>query len=121
MRICVPTMGQNGLQEQVHNHFGSAQFFTVYDTELKAVEIIANTNQHHSHGACEPLRALSGHNIDAVLTCGMGSRAVGKFNDAGIKVYLFTGNTVEEAVKDFQVGKVPELTSEMACQGHDCH
>lgn len=121
MRICVPTMGQNGLQEKVHNHFGSAEFFTIYDTELNKVELISNANQHHSHGACEPLRALAGHDIDVVLTCGMGSRAVGKFNDAGIKVYLFQGNTVEDAVQRLQAGQLPELTSEMACQGHDCH
>lgn len=121
MRICMPTMGQAGLQEQVHNHFGSAKFFTIYDTEKKAVEVIVNDNEHHSHGACQPLQAIDGHNVNVVLTNGMGARAVSKLNAGGIKVYLLDGNTVEEAVKNFEAGRLSELSMEGACQGHDCH
>ncbi len=121
MRICLPTMGDGGLTEKVHNHFGSAGFFTIYDTESKEVQIIDNNNQHHTHGACQPLKALDGYDVDIVLTSGMGQRAVSLMNEGGIRVYLLEGETVEEAVKKLEAGQLRELTLENACGGHGCH
>jgi predicted Fe-Mo cluster-binding NifX family protein len=121
MKICLPTTGKNGLTEPVYNHFGSAQFFTIYDTVSKAIEIVENDNQHHSHGACQPLGVISNHNVDAVLTSGMGRRAVQLLNDDGVKVYLLDGNTVGEAIQKFEAHELVELTFENACGGHGCH
>ncbi|OGI08780.1 MAG: hypothetical protein A2Y40_00670 [Candidatus Margulisbacteria bacterium GWF2_35_9] len=121
MKICLPTEGKNGLSEVVHNHFGSAKYFTIYDTSLKLIEIIKNDNEHHEHGSCNPVGSISKYNIDAIMTNGMGRRAVQKLNDDGIKVYLLDGNTVNEAIKNFETNKLTELTSENACGGHGCH
>lgn len=121
MKICMPTNGNGGMTEQVHNHFGSAKFFTIYDSESKELNVIENANEHHTHGACQPLRAINGHGIDVVLTTGIGARAISKINAGGIKVYKLEGNTVEEAVQKFQAGELKEMTSDQACQGHDCH
>jgi len=46
---------------------------------------------------------------EAVLTGGMGARAVDILNQGGIKVYLINGNTIAEAVKNFKNGKLAEL------------
>ena len=121
MRLCFPTMGNNGLKEKVFDHFGSAAYFTVYDTEKKAVEILENNNQHHEHGACQPLNIVNEGNIDVIMTNGMGRRAVQLLNEGGIKVFLLEGNTVEEAVTKFQDNKLTELTIDNACGGHGCH
>jgi len=121
MKICLPTVGKGGMSEMVHNHFGSAAYFTIYDTESKSVEIVANENQHHSHGTCQPLSAISNHKVDAIMTNGMGGRAVQMLNQGGIKVYLLDGNTVEEAVKKFETNELVELTVDNACGGHGCH
>ena len=43
MRICIPTANKEGLNAKVHGHFGSAQHFTIYDTEKDALNIIDNT------------------------------------------------------------------------------
>lgn len=29
MKICLPTMGKEGLKEKVFSHFGSARYFTI--------------------------------------------------------------------------------------------
>lgn len=121
MKICLPTTGKNGLSETVHNHFGSASHFTIYDTESKSVQVIENDNPHHAHGACQPLEKISGMDVNAILTSGMGRRAVQLLNQGGIKVYLLAGDTVREAVDKFVAHELPELTFENACSGHGCH
>ena len=82
MRVCVPTENKEGLNAKVHGHFGSAQYFTVYDTEKDTVNIIDNTNAHHSHGTCHPIGVLGTGSIDVVVCKGMGSRAVQKLNSS---------------------------------------
>jgi len=121
MKICLPTTGNKGLTETVHDHFGSAGYFTIYDTEAKSVQVIQNDNSHHAHGACQPLGMISGLGVDAVLTSGMGRRAVQLLNEGGIKVFLLDGDTVQQAVDKFVAGELSELTCDNACGGHGCH
>jgi predicted Fe-Mo cluster-binding NifX family protein len=91
MKICVPTKTKDGKTAEVYEHFGSAPFFTIYDTESKTVEVIDNSNQHHDHGMCQPLNALANQHIDVVVTGGMGARAVQKLNEGGIKTFRGVG------------------------------
>ncbi len=121
MKICIPTKTQEGKSAQVHEHFGSAPYFTVYDTENNSIEIIDNANQHHSHGMCQPMSALVGKEIHAVVTGGMGARAVQKLNEGRIKVYRAIPGTVENIVKQFLQGGLQELTIENSCTQHGCH
>jgi predicted Fe-Mo cluster-binding NifX family protein len=121
MKICLPTSGKNGLTEMVYYHFGSAPFFTIYDTDTKGIEVIANDNQHHNHGACQPLSVIAKYNVDIIMTNGMGARAVRMLNDSGIKVYRLDGNTVGEAIKKFEDNQLFELRLDNACSEHNCH
>lgn len=121
MIICLPTIGEKGMEEKVFNHFGSANYFTIYDTQSKNIKTVQNNNLHHEHGACQPLAAIEGLDIEAVLTSGMGKRAVMKLNAGGIKVFRLEGETVKDAIGLFEQGKLSELSSEGACQGHGCH
>ena len=121
IRICIPTESKEGLSATASGHFGSSPYFTIYDTEKGSVEIIENTNQHHSHGMCTPLGALSGKNIDAVVCGGMGARAVQKLNEAGIKAYRVTPGTVQEIIDSLKKGGLEEITIQNACMQHNCH
>jgi len=121
MKICIPTTTKDGKSAQVHEHFGSAPYFTVCDTEANTVDIIDNSNQHHAHGMCLPMNALAGKGINAVATGGMGGRAVQKLNECGIKVYRAVPGTVENILKQFLTGGLQELTIENACAQHGCH
>jgi predicted Fe-Mo cluster-binding NifX family protein len=121
MKICMPTTGKNGLNEMVHNHFGSAQYFTIYDTESKTIQTITNGNLHHSHGSCQPIEAISQNNINIVITSGMGIRAIKLLNDNGVKVFLSKGEIVSDVINNFESGLLSELTFEHACSHHGCH
>ena len=85
MKICIPTETGDGKTAQVYGHFGSAPFFTIYDTDAKSIEVVDNANKHHEHGTCNPVAALRGRAVDVVVTGGMGARAVMMLNAQGIK------------------------------------
>ncbi len=121
MRICIPTDSREGLKAKVYGHFGSAKYFTIYDTEKNTVSVVENSNAHHSHGACHPIAVLGGGDIGAVICLGMGYRAVEKLQAAGIRSYLVSGETVEDVIKDYKNNSLREITSENACGHHGCH
>jgi predicted Fe-Mo cluster-binding NifX family protein len=121
MRICIPTETNEGKNAKVYGHFGSAPYFTIVDTEKDSVEIIDNTNQQHAHGMCQPMSALMGKNIDAVVTGGMGARAVQGLNQGGIKAYRAIPGTVADIVIQFTKGGLEEITVHNACAQHGCH
>ena len=121
MKICIPTETNKGKEAVVYGHFGSAPFFTIYDTDNGFVEIITNANQHHAHGMCQPMAALAGKSVNAVVTGGAGAGAIQKLNQGGIKVYRAISGTVADVAASFSEGKLEELSVENACVNHDCH
>jgi len=121
MKLCIPTETNEGKKAQVYGHFGSAPYFTIVDTEKDSVEIINNANQHHAHGMCQPMRALMGKKIDAVVTGGMGARAVQGLNQNGIKAYRAIPGTVADIVSQFTKGRLEEITVQNVCAQHGCH
>jgi len=121
MNICIPTIGNKGLDDMIYEHFGSSSFFTIYNSDTKSIQAAENSNMHHNHGACQPLSVISDYNIDIILTSDIGKRAVQLLNSSGIKVYKLDGNTVKEAIKKFESNELVELTAENACRGHNCH
>lgn len=121
MRICIPTETNDGKNAKVYGHFGSAPFFTIYDTDNDSIEIVDNSNQHHSHGTCHPMGSLTGKKIDAVVCGGMGARAIQKLNEGGIKAYRAAAGSVSEIAGQFAKGGLEEMTVENACAQHGCH
>ena len=47
MRICIPTTTNDGKTAKVNEHFGSAPYFTIYDTENNSVEVITDNDADH--------------------------------------------------------------------------
>ena len=88
MRLCIPTIDDGGLRAVPSDHFGSAPFFTLVDTETERVEVVANTDAHHLHGHCEPLRSLEREKIDLVVCQGLGKRAMTLLSEAGIPFFI---------------------------------
>ena len=118
MKLCIPVNDDNGLLSHAYSHFGSAPAFVLFDTGTDEYEIINNSNQHHSHGACHPMESLTGKNVDAVLVGGIGERAITKLNSQNIKVYQAVSDTVSMNVYMFKKSLLPELTLEDACRHH---
>jgi predicted Fe-Mo cluster-binding NifX family protein len=122
MKVVVPLSEQASLNSAVCEHFGSAPFFAVADTEAGSFDIISNMAMNHEHGQCTPADLFSGNGVEAVLCNGIGARAASKLQMLGIDVYLAAdAPTLEDALARFSNGTLARMTVEQSCQGHDCH
>ena len=121
MRVVFPAEEDRGVESLVYGHFGSARLFVIVETETSAVETIPNQDVGHEHGQCQPLRALGGSLVDAVVVGGIGGGALGKLQAAGIKVYRGVEGTVNENLGLMESGHLPEFTMDQACAGHGTH
>ena len=118
MKIAFPTQDNRGLESSVYGHFGSAPFFVVVDTENDAVQILNNHDLGHEHGNCQPLAALGGTSVDAVVVGGIGGGALKKLADAGIKTYRAVEGNVSENLSLVQTDRLPVFAMDQTCRGH---
>ena len=118
MRIAFPTQEARGKESMVYGHFGSAPIFIVLESETGEVEEVVNRDRVHAHGQCQPLAALGGKAVDAIVVGGIGAGALSKLNASGIRVYRAVEGSVEENLELFDKGRLPELTMEQSCAGH---
>ena len=118
MKIAFPTQSDQGMDSTVFGHFGSAPCFVLVDDTTGAVESISNTDRQHIHGQCQPLAALGGQNVDAVVVGGIGGGALMKLLAAGINVYRAVEGTVSDNLNLIQSEHLPQFTMDMSCAGH---
>ena len=120
MLVCIPSDGADNAHDTVCRHFGSAPFFTLYDTERDEVKVIENTNAHHSHGQCHPLSQLNPYHIDGVVCAGLGRRAADNLQQQGITIYRASGETVNDVIALAREKKLVTVDpSEVGCgEGH---
>jgi len=116
MKICLPTVGDAGLEARLSPHFGRAPFFTLVDSETGAVEVLRNGAQHHQHGHCNPLGALGDVAADAVVCRGAGGHVVMLLEQRGLAAYLTEEWTVGAAVDAFRAGKATRMGPEHVCR-----
>ena len=118
MKVCFPIEKDQGLASVVFGHFGSAPMFLLVDTEVNQSTVITNSDQHHSHGACNPLKALSGQQSDGIVVGGIGAGALNHLQRSGLRVFKAQGATVQENVEMIAGNSLPEFTAQDSCSGH---
>ncbi|WP_142414082.1 NifB/NifX family molybdenum-iron cluster-binding protein [Hathewaya massiliensis] len=122
MKICMPVKENQGLESVPFNHFGSAPFFLVFDSEKEEIKVINNGDLNHEHGKCQPIKALCGQEIDMVLVSGIGAGAIKKLNDMGIKVYKADSNVnFKENIAKLQNNQLAAFSIADSCTDHSCH
>jgi predicted Fe-Mo cluster-binding NifX family protein len=121
MKIAFPTQFDHGLESAVFGHFGSAGYFLVIDDVSGAVETIVNADRDHLHGQCQPLAALGGIKVDAVVVGGIGGGALQKLLSSGIKVYRAVEGTLNQNLELIRTQRLPEFSFKMTCAGHGGH
>lgn len=123
MKVCFPVVEDRGIESSVFGHFGSAPGFVVVDTETEAIQSFANIDQHHAHGTCNPLKAIGGVNVDAIVVGDIGAGALARLRNANIRVYLATAQTVRENLEPLLRGEFRELVQHVCGgdgHGHGC-
>jgi len=118
MKIAFPTQDNRGMDSPVFGHFGSAPQFIIVDSSSGTFESAENPDREHQHGQCQPLAALSGRTVDAVVVGGIGAGALQKLNTAGIKLYRAVEGTVNENLELVKSGLLPLFTLDQTCAGH---
>ncbi len=118
MKVCFPVEKNEGMNSMVYGHFGSAPAFVMVDTDEKGLTVVDNRDVNHVHGACNPIQAIGGQAVDAVVVGGIGAGAINGLNAKGIQVYRASVGTVGQNVELFKAGKLPMLTLQHACGGH---
>ncbi|MBE6067825.1 MAG: diguanylate cyclase [Clostridium lundense] len=121
MKVCIPIEENKGLESIAYNHFGTAPFFLIYDLENEEIKVIQNGDLNHSHGMCQPLKALGGEKVDAILVGGIGAGALMKLNNQGIKAYKVMSETVLKNIELLKSNKLGEFSVNNSCNHHDCH
>ncbi len=117
MKICFPVEEDKGLHSEVFGHFGSAPFFIVYDTDDESISTINNQDLGHVHGKCNPLKALNGKMMDAIIVGGIGAGAITKLNGMGIKVYKASEGNIKINIDLFKTNDIKEMSIEQTCGG----
>jgi len=65
MKICIPTLDDSGLEARISDHFGSAPFYTIVDSDAESIAVISNGqhgDQHthaHGQGGCRALQRIN--------------------------------------------------------------
>jgi predicted Fe-Mo cluster-binding NifX family protein len=118
MKVCFPVQNNEGMESSVYNHFGSAPMFVVVDSATNTVTTIINKDQHHEHGACNPIAALNGAKVDSIVVGGIGGGALSRLNQSGIRVYQANGASLKENIGLFLAQQLREYTLQQCCGGH---
>lgn len=121
MKVCIPVKENKGLESLVYNHFGSAPFFLIYDLEKEDYKVIENKDLHHSHGMCQPLKAIDGESVDAILVGGIGANALRKLNFQGIIAYRVKEGSILDNIELFKKNQLMEFSVESSCSHHGCN
>ncbi len=118
MKVCFAVEKDDGLDSAVFGHFGSAPAFLIVDTESQQADTVGNRDLVHTHGACNPMMALGGREVDAVVVGGIGHGALTKLNAAGIRVYSSAAATIKGNLYLLMANRLPELSRKDTCGGH---
>ncbi len=118
MQICIPTEDDRALDARVYDHFGSAPFFALADTESGDIEMLDNTKGRHRHGECEPIDHIDADQTDAVVCRGIGKRACASLERAGVDVLITAAHTVRDVIAEAREKKLRRLSTDEACGGH---
>ena len=117
MRVCIPTMGENGLDDSVGEHFGRVPTYTIVDLETDKVEVIPNTS-HHMGGQGYPPELLVKEGVTVMVCQGLGRRAINMFEEFGISVYIGASGTVRDVITAFKRGRLQKAGMGDGCQSH---
>jgi predicted Fe-Mo cluster-binding NifX family protein len=113
VRIVVPVSEEKGIDSQLSQHFGRAPFYAIIDLDDDGTVIgqgtISNTSEHFGGVGLPPDRILQ-LQPKALVTYGLGSKALGMFQAAGVAVLRTEANTVKEVVDAYKNGELQELT-----------
>ena len=117
MKICIPTMGENGLDNAVGEHFGRVPTYTIVDLDTNEVKVIPNTSEHMG-GQGQPPEIMARKGVNITVCRGLGRHASTMFDELGIDVYIGASGTVRDAIDAFKQNRLQKASMDDACGQH---
>ena len=117
MKICIPTIGDNVMNDHVGEHFGRVPTYTIVNLDTNEVKVIQNTSEHMG-GTGYPPEIMAREGVNIMVCRGLGRRAITMFEDMGIEVYIGAFGTVKDAIEDFKQGRLQKAGLSDACGQH---
>lgn len=112
-RIIIPAGDENGLNARLSEHFGRAPYFVVVDLDengnVSNVQTVPNVSEHFG-GSGKPPDSILQLRPNALITYGMGPRALSIFQEARVAVLKANADIVKEVVEAYRQDKLEELT-----------
>jgi len=111
-RIVIPAEDGNGLNARLSEHFGRAPYFIIVDLEegnISNVQVVPNESEHFG-GFGRPSDRILQFRPNAVITFGMGPRALSIFQEARVAVLRANSTIVKEVIEAYRQDKLEELT-----------
>ena len=113
VRIVIPVLDESGLNAQLSGHLGRAPYFAVIDLDedgrVSDQKSIANVSEHFGGVGRPPDRILQ-LRPNALITYGMGARALNIFQNARVAVLRANANTVRGVIMAYNNDELEELT-----------
>jgi predicted Fe-Mo cluster-binding NifX family protein len=111
-RIVIPTEDEGALNGRLSGHFGRSPYFTVVEIDengdISDIQVIPNLSEHFG-GPGRPSDEILKLQPDAVVTYGMGPRALSIFRQAGVAVLKTDAGSVKDVVEAYRKGELQEL------------
>jgi predicted Fe-Mo cluster-binding NifX family protein len=113
VRIVIPVEDESGLDARLSRHFGRAPYFVVIDLDengnVLSQKSIPNLSEHFGGTGRPPDRILQ-LQPNALITYGMGPRALDIFQNARVAVLRANADTVKEIIASYNRDELAELT-----------
>ena len=113
-RLVIPVTEEKGLDSGLSQHFGRAPFYAIIDLDDNGKIIgkgtIANTSEHFGGVGLPPDRIMQ-LKPKALVTYGLGSRALEMFQEGGVAVLRTEASTVKGVIDAYNNNELQELTT----------
>jgi len=113
VRLAIPVEDANDLNARLSQHFGRAPYFAVVELDENGkvlnLQTVPNKSEHFG-GMGKPPEILMSLRPNAVITYGMGPRALNMFQSANIAVLQANKNIVKDLVEAYKRDELVELT-----------
>lgn len=110
VKIVIPVLDEEG--ERLSAHFGRAYFFAWFDIQdgnIVERGVVPNDSEHFG-GVGRPPERIGRLGPDAVISHGMGMRAINMFQEMGVAVLQAKRELSQENLDLFVKGELMELT-----------
>jgi len=113
VRIAIPVEDTNGLNARLSQHFGRAPYFAVVELDengkVLSLQVVPNKSEHFG-GMGKPPEILMNLRPNAVITYGMGFRALNMFQSANIAILQTNKDFVKDVIEAYNKNELVELT-----------